>query len=165
MKKLIDSRGRLFGVLSIIDLIVLLVVICLGIGLYMRYFVIENTSASAVQTQKVTYVLEVNGVRLTSVDVLREGDNVYAREDDGYIGKISKVDYAPARVVSTKADGTYVVASNENRYDVRITIEADGRVTGGRYYANKTREINTNLTMDIYTKYVAFMSRVAEIER
>ena len=163
MRKLIDERGRLFSIISIIDVAVFAVVLLLAAGFYMRFFMLEHTATPTVQTQKVTYTLKVEGIREPSVKVLREGDKLYANEDNEFIGTIVKVESKQAETLSTKSDGTYEVVPLDERYDILMTVEADGRVTNGKYYMNKTREINKNNSIGVYTKYVTFSARVMDI--
>lgn len=163
MRKLIDERGRLFSIISIIDVAVLAVVLLLAAGFYMRFFMLEHTATPTVQTQTVTYTLCVEGVREPSVKALREGDRIYANEDNELIGRIVKVEANQAETLSTKSDGTYEVVTLDERYDILITVEAEGRVSNGKYYMNKTREINRNNSISVYTKYVTFGARVMDI--
>jgi len=164
MKKLIDERGRAFGVISVIDIVVICIVILLATGFYMRFFVLEKTSAPAASTTSIIYKIKVEGVRAYTVDGLRLGDKLYADEDNTLMGTITDIESSPAEVITTLPDGSYTKAGSQGKYDVVITMQADGRIMNGRYYVNKTREINTNVRVDVYTKFVSFSSAVTEID-
>jgi hypothetical protein len=163
MKKLIDQRGKLFGVISVIDAAVLCVVVLLAAGVYLRFFVLENTAAPAAGTTTVTYTLRVENVREYALNSLREGDRLYAKEDGAFIGTVTGIESAPGKMVTTLADGSYAEVNAEGRLDLQLTISAEGRVTDGRVYVNKTREINTSIKIDVYTKYVGFATTVTGI--
>ena len=153
--KIIDRNGRLFGKISVIDLLVLIVVIVLAAALYMKRNVMEHTSP-ATPTVPITYEVKIPGVYDYDLDMYRVGDQVHSTDNDigNAIGTIAEIRTEPYRIGATYVDGTYNYPEVEGRYDLYLTLEGQGLITDGRYYINRTYEINVNSYRYIYTMFV-----------
>lgn len=152
-RRLIDEQGRIFGVVSVIDILVVLIAVLLCFAVYTRFFVKAETSVSSAAQDKFTYEIMVASVREGTKNNLRIGDLVYESENGALIGVITDVSYKDAVTETPLSDGTYVLGPVQDRYDVLLTVEADGLISDGRYYASKTYEINANSKLDFFTKY------------
>jgi hypothetical protein len=164
MKRIIDERGRVFGKVSIIDFIVLAIVIVLGVALYMKFNVLEITS-NTTKTEPMTYTIKVEGVRSFSMDSIKPGDLLFDEDNNtgNTIGTIRDVASSEAVKESELLDGTLVLGKVEGCYDLIITVEADGLKNNGRFYVNKTYEVNANSKRTFYTKYCTFSGTILEI--
>lgn len=159
MKKMIDSNGRLFGKISIIDLLVLLVGILLIAAFYCKFVVLEKTSTS-VQTEKIVYEIELKGARTILANNICAGDTLFEKTGGNAIGTIVDVEVSPAKSWLAGLDGVYVLAEKENRCDVVITIEGEGTTSSGHTYINRTYELNAGSEREVYTKYCAFTATI-----
>lgn len=159
MKKLIDEKGRLFGKVSLIDIFVLLFALVMAFAVYLRFFSNETTSIRA-DSDTFTYAVKVEGVRQWTVDGFHEGDKMWDSDHDTYIGTITSVRAEPSVGEFTLADGSYKMAPREGRYDVYLTVEAEGLISNGRYYASRTYEVGTNSGIYFYTKYCSVSATV-----
>ncbi|MDR1299979.1 MAG: DUF4330 domain-containing protein [Oscillospiraceae bacterium] len=163
MKKLIDERGRLFGKISVIDVVVILVAAATIFAAYAKFNVVGGPTVT-INTVPVTYKVIIRSVRNTSAALLREGDTLFS--DNGFnMGKITAVDVTGATTTAPKADGTYVKVTIENRYDVELTVEAQCSVSAGRYYANRSFELAENSEQKCHTKYVDVTLTIIELFR
>lgn len=151
-KKLIDEKGRIFGIISGVDILVVLVVAVLAFAVYTRFYNRDATSV-AVQNDTFSYQLKVMQVRYSTYESLMPGDVLYDLDNGTRIGVITNVECEPSMAETALADGSFVVAPIENRYDVLISLDAEGLMTGGRYYASRIYEINVNSKVEFYTKY------------
>ena len=152
MRKIIDDRGRLFGLISFIDVIVLVVVIVLAIAVFTKYNV-EDNPLTPTNTVKVTFTFKIPAIRLLTANHYRPGDSIYT-DKGAYIGTITAVDIQDAKAVETVVDGTYVEAKVHERYDVTLTVETQCSYSNGRYYADRVVELNANAEYSTRTKYV-----------
>lgn len=150
--KIIDKNGKLFGKISIIDILVVAIVIVLAIAVYSRFFT-KTTTAVAAVNDSFEYQLCIKGVRELTVDALRVGDKVYDSENNTYLGTITAIEVTDAYGEYSTLDGEYVVAPIEGRKEAVLTISADGLISAGRYYASRTYEVCANSTLTFYTKY------------
>jgi hypothetical protein len=161
MKRIIDERGRLFGVISIIDVIVLVAVIILGFAVFAR---IDDQSnpLSTVNTVPVTYTVRFPAVRYTVAELIQPGDSLY--NDSGiFIGTVRNVHAEDAEVIESILDGTFVIAGAQERYDVTLTVEVQSTYSNGRYYADRVFELNANSEHRFITKYASLPGYIMTI--
>ncbi|MCL2664041.1 MAG: DUF4330 domain-containing protein [Defluviitaleaceae bacterium] len=135
MKKIIDEKGRLFGKVSVIDIVVLIALIGLGYGVGYR-----NASPAIQQlltADKTFYVTLVSEkVRQFSVDAVEIGDVFFKQHERQPLGSVADAYSAGSLDIMTKPDGTAVLAPVEGRYDLYIVIEATGSVTESGFFVN-----------------------------
>jgi len=152
VKKIIDERGRLFGLISIIDVLVLIAVIILGFAVFTRFDVRDNP-LTTVNTVPVTYTVKLPVVREAVAELIRPGDNLYI-ETRAFVGTIKSVSSEIAEVTESLLDGTLVLAPAHERYDITLTVEVQCSFSNGRYYADRVFELNANAEYMFQTKYV-----------
>jgi hypothetical protein len=158
---IIDERGRLFGKISVIDIFVILVAIAVVAAAYMKFTVLDSTSVS-VKTVPVTYELLAKNVRQSVPGHLRRGDDVYTNEGL-YMGKVVSVITDASTSASILMDGSYTIAPVEERVDVWITLDAQCSVSDGRYYVNRTFELNVNAEVKMQSKYSYITANIIQI--
>ena len=92
---IINKEGKLFGKVSIIDILVLIGIIVVIIGLAMRF----GPAGRAVLTssEKIQYTLRVEGVRFFTVDALERGGPVSDATTKEEMGTVVDVTAVPAR--------------------------------------------------------------------
>jgi hypothetical protein len=152
MKSFIDKNGRIFGKISFIDLLVVLAVAAAVLVAATKQNVVEQVTGS-VKTVPVEYVVAVRNIRASVADLLREDDYVWLESSGVPAGKITGVEIKDAETVSQKVDGTYAVGKIESKVDAFITILTDCSYSNGRYYADRTYELNVNQQQNYVTKY------------
>lgn len=119
--KIINEKGKLFGIINIIDLTVLLVMALLVVGGIQR---MKSRPIVVDETSKALITYEVSDVRIMSVENIVEGDDLYHYDRGGYVGKIVEVDYEPYKE-PVELNGQWVDAEVPNKYVVTFTVEAD----------------------------------------
>lgn len=164
MKKIIDEHGRVFGKLSIIDFLVVLIVVVIGAALYVKFNVLEVTSVTG-KTDVITYSVSIYGARDFTVSGIKVGDTIYDKNGSGgnSIGTITDIKVTNAKKASPTLDGTIVLGNFVGCYDIILTVTANGNISEGRYLVNKTYEINTNSARSFNTKYCTFEATISGI--
>ena len=155
MKKILDRNGRLFGFISVIDLLVIVVVAVMGFALYTKNTQMAITSTNTAD-QTITYQILASGIRTYVAEAVREGDQLFDpdRSSGGTLGtKLAEFD-----------DGTVAAAPVEDGVDMLITVEGTGLVSeSGRYTLNRVYELGVNSSRTFCTKYAEFIGTVTEI--
>ena len=134
---MIDNQGKIRGRISIIDIVIILVVVALVIG-----FVYRQASphiGEILRADETVYVtFEVNRIRsVIAEDSVVVGDMVFRQHAARQaLGTIVAIENLPATEVMQRADGTAVLATMEDRYSLRITIEATGTINNSGFFAN-----------------------------
>ena len=161
MKKIIDDKGRFFGLISFIDVIVLIAVIVLALVVFLR-FSTSGSPVTASSTVNVTYTVVVPGARLSTAEQILPGDGLYT-EMGQPIGTITDVTWEDAYSTEPLVDGTIVLGRVHERYDVTLTVEAQCSSGDGRYYANRVFEPSANSEQKLQTKYNIFTAMIASV--
>lgn len=164
--KIIDRNGRLFGKISVIDLIVIAVVIVMGIALYMKTNHNEITSTTTPDTT-ITYQMSVRGLRTYVADAIKVGDRVYDQERSSSggssLGEIIDIETRPGSKLAELNDGTIETVPVEDGVDLVLTIRGSGLITEGRYVLNRVYDLGVNSTRNFCTMYAQFTGTVTDI--
>lgn len=164
MKKIIDQNGRLFGKISVIDVLFLLVVAAVCAAFYVKFNVLDVTRKT-VDTVPVTYKITIYGVRDYTVMSLAVGDLIYDKDYSGEqpVGKITDISVQDAVRAVEKTDGTIVSGPVEGCYDVTLTLSAQAIRSSGRTLVNRTYEVNVNSERVFNTKYATFSATITGV--
>lgn len=161
---MINKDGKLFGKVSIIDILVIIILIATAIGVYMRFSSTPETVK--VETERFSYIVKVEEVRQYTVDGLLEMGLVYdkeTKEDLGEITEILSVEKTKATGVNSR--GVAVETEFPDKYTVTLRIETDGSVGNSGYYTSSNRLIGVGGELSIETKYVSTTGNVVGIEK
>ena len=163
--KIIDRNGRLFGLVSVIDLVVVAVVIVMAFALYVKTNHNEITSTATPDTS-ITYQMLVRGVRTYVADAVQVGDHVYDQDRNsggGSLGIITDIEIQPGGKLAEFADGTIDTVPVEDGVDMLLTIQGSGLVTEGRYMLNRVYDLGVNSSRNFCTMYAQFTGSIYAI--
>ena len=125
---LIDKKGRLFGKVNIVDLIIILVILSLIGGIYFVFF--GGSDKQVVETSKIVYEFEITNVNKDFFDAITPGDPIRDNIRGNEIGTVvSKVFRKATMLNEDLINGKYVIVEVPDAYDVVITIEGKANIT------------------------------------
>lgn len=157
-----DQKGKLFGKISIIDLLILaFVIVAVAATAYKFHFSAHKDVNTA--NGQIVYTLKVQGVRDFTANQLAVGDAVYDKESNKEIGEITQIRKEDAEEFVNMADGTFVMQNIPNKYDLYLTIESDARITDEGYFANGTKQIGAYSNLNVYTQKAEVNARVQDV--
>lgn len=161
--KLIDKNGRLFGKISVIDVVVVLLVVILAVAL--RYKAQLPQTSTGTVDPKITFTLWVRNQRPEILDAIHIGDGLYdpERSTGGSLGQITDIQVSEGTLQSDLKDGTIAQLPCDDRVDLMITLEGSGLVDNGRFILNRVYELGVNASRTLNTKYASFVATVVEI--
>lgn len=162
--KIIDKNGRLFGKISVIDLLAVLVVAVLAFALHTKHNELEITNTSTTDTV-ITYQVRVEGAYDYVADAIRIGDHLQeeGRSTGGDLGKIVDVQRAPGTRMTALNDGTYRAVPVEDGVNLILTVEGKGIVSDGRVLLNRIYDLGVNSARSYNTPYTQFTGTVLSI--
>ena len=155
--KIIDRNGRLFGKISVIDVIVILAVIVMAAAIYVKTH--KPQTGSNVATTTIVYQMSVENQPEYMLDAIQVGDQIYDKERStgGSLGTITDIQVSDGTYEAKLDDGTYEIVPTQGRYNLLLTIEGQGLIDeNGNYLLNSSREFNN--------KYGLFLGRIVSIE-
>ena len=163
--KLVDNNCRLFGKLSVIDVVVILVVAAMGAALYVKNNTLVHTSTN-VTLDTITYQVQVNGVPQYVADAIRREDPLYEqdRSTGGSLGKIVSIETAPGTKIAELTDGSVELVPVEDGVNLLLTVKGEGIYKDGRYLLNRIYDLGVNAARTFYTPYAQFQGTVSAIE-
>jgi hypothetical protein len=144
-----------------VDVLVTLVVVVLLAGTALKFLVLDKTALES-DTQTFTYELKIYGIRQYTLDALQVGDTVYDNAGKGSVGIITDIQAQQAQSTASYPDGTVIKAPVEDRYDVVLTLEAQGTQTDGCIQVG-TYDIKANQDNLYFTKYSIWSAKVLSI--
>lgn len=149
--------------LNWVDLLIVVLVIGLVAGTYMKFRVSDKTSVAEPQTP-ITYQVLLANVRQGTVDAIQVGDTLYDDDSGRDIGVIQSVDVSPATSLVQDTEGALHWADTDNRFDLILTVEGKGTVSGNSYVINRIYSLNVGSFRQFYTKYSTWQGRIWDIE-
>ncbi len=149
---LFDKKGKLFGKISIVDILVIFVCIAMICGAFITYQKLANktvlTENKGLIKTPVADVLEVTmrvkEVRQMTVDAIRVEDEVFFDDTGKYFGTITEVTAEPAYRLIYDNQGIPVNAEVPQRFDVVMKL----RVPGSRFEHGYYTQDNIRLVFD-----------------
>lgn len=163
--KIMDKNGRLFGKISVIDVAVLLVALCMAGALYMKTNTMTHTSTvTAMDT--ITYTFYCYGMPEYVEGQIQVGDKIYDSENTvaGSLGEIMDVQYFPGTQFAQFRDGTAGYVSAEGTVNILLTIQGSGIISDSGYQLNRVYPLGVNANRNFCTPYVMMSGTVRSIE-
>lgn len=161
--KIIDKNGRLFGKISIIDVLVLLVVAVLAVSLAFKKN--QTHTGTVVNNIPITFQMRLSGERTYVADAIRVGDNLYDLDNrsNGALGEITAMEILPGRKEAALNDGTDEMLPIEDSVDVLLSVRGSGIISDNRYLLNRVYNLGVNTTRNYYTPYAQFTATVTAV--
>lgn len=165
--KIIDRNGRLFGKISVIDVLVIAVVLVMAAALYFKST--QAHTGTSVTEQPITFQVRARGVDDFVADAVLVGDYLY---DQSYssggrpLGEITEVvvERTPGTKLADKlTDGTAALLEADNTVDLLITVKGQGLITGGSYSINRVYDLGVNSSRSYFTTRADFTGTVCKI--
>ncbi len=122
---MIDNKGKLFGKINIIDLLIIVIVIAGVAGLGYKFAASGTSSPFSKQdTIEIKFYAEEVGEFITSG--MKVGDMVKDRSTNAYFGKITDIKVDKAASFAPDSEGNYVKSSKPGYVSVVLTVEGTG---------------------------------------
>ena len=162
--KLIDENGRLFGKISVIDVVVIAVVAALAGALYLKTNTLTHTSV-AVENPTIRYQVLAQAVPDFVEGQIQVGDLFFDedRGSSGCLGRVVAVEVLPGEKLTEFSDGTAAVAPVEDSINLLVTVEGEGLIENGKYLLNRVYDLGVNSSRNFCTQYVRMTGTVMKI--
>ncbi len=156
----IDKKGRLFGKVSIIDLLIVLILI-FAIVFLIKFF---DKKEEVIEQKTITYTILVQEVEQGFIDKIDIGANVYNSVDNSFVGNIDSYEVEPyTETVVDAVNGKFVEVTSDNLFQVYLKIKVILNANEKGYYIGRGA-IRTGKEMFIKSKGIATISFVVDLE-
>ena len=163
--KIIDRNGRLFGKISVIDVIVILAVVVVALAIYVKTH--KPQTGSNVSTTTIVYQMKVDNQPEYMLQAIQVGDQIYDKERStgGSLGEIIDIQVSDGTYEAKLSDGTDEIVPAENRYNLLLTIRGEALVEeDGSVLVNRVYDLGVNSSREFNNKYGLFLGRIVSIE-
>ncbi|SKC50674.1 DUF4330 domain-containing protein [Maledivibacter halophilus] len=162
--KIIDSKGKIFGIINYLDLVVLLIVALL-IG---KFFVLDNDEKTKelLQTQankEILLTYSVENIKDVSVNSVKEGDIFRDVESGNVLGEVVKKEVSDAKMQTTDKDGNVIYSTIPDRYDMLLTLKGKGKETEKNIKIS-TVDVQVGRKMLFESKLIRFSGIIYDIK-
>lgn len=140
---ILDKKGKLFGKISIVDALVVVIIIAVACGLYYK-FGSSGTVTPFTDTQTIQMSVYMESVNTYMIDNIKVGDVVKDRVQNVVLGKVTDIQVGPDISYFISDRGLAVQGSREGYNSATIVFEGEGIYketgvffSGIEYYINK----------------------------
>ena len=159
---MINKEGKLFGKISIVDILAVLVIVVAAFGIYTRFYVGNEkveTSASHIE-----YKMKVQEVRIGTAKALEDYKGpIYDTTTKEYIGDIVSVEYTDAVKGAETVNGQMRETTVPERYDCMVTVRVDGKINASGYYTATNQALAAGSSYIFESKAAKTTGRIYEI--
>lgn len=154
---MLDKKGKLFGKISIIDILIVCILVLAVAGALVAWQKInagtvltENKSLvqnSALDTLEIS--MRLKGVRQMTRDAISVGDEVYMKDTGKYLGEVVSVTSEPHKQFIYDSTGRPINAEVPEQLDVTIVLHVPGKRLSGGYYTADNIHLVHNSSFEI----------------
>lgn len=165
MKKIIDEKGKLFGLINIVDLMVVVVLLAIISVIAIRVVSPKRNAegTSVIDGKKEAYVtLYVQNAVQESLDTLKPGDKLVAN-NTFTTAEIVSIDSKPADFITTDAEGNAHVVPHPLWLDLIVVVK-DEVNTSNPILKIGGQEARVNYPIILKTQQFEANSKVRSIE-
>lgn len=165
MSKLIDEKGRIFGKINVVDMLVIAVIVVIIGALVYR---VTSSSMNAEGTnilmpdQDIYVKFYANAVVPEVVDALKVGDKLI-NSGNFTNAEIVSVDVTPAAYITTNSEGEPLKMEHPMWYDIMVVVK-DTANPSSPILKVANQEVRVNYTFLLKTQTFEVNCRIREIE-
>ena len=156
---IIDEKGKLFGKISVIDIIVILVLLVVLIGVDYKLFAGDD-NVKIVSSDTFYAVIEADKLRDSFMDYVQPGEVIYEQHGNK-IGEIISVRKENTVMVEELANADPIPYTD--RYTLFITVKCTGTVNSSGYVTSGNCRIYQGGSLNIQSRLFSVESTVYEV--
>ncbi len=163
---IIDKKGKIFGKVNILDVIIVLIIVCfLALGAVKLFSgVLGGFGAGTVLEAEVLYTVEVTKQSEDYFEKINVGDRVYQVDSDEPIGEVIECSTLPSRYLTeNKQSLSYELTEVEGKYDGHIKIKSNLKFENPDFLLDK-KSIKIGSDVELVTRGATLKGYVIDIE-
>jgi hypothetical protein len=158
---LIDSKGKLFGKLSVIDILIILIILA---GLAGAYYKFGKSGAVFTKTEDIKISFFAEDIPEYAAKNIKQGDIVKDKVSGSVIGKVTSVEVGPDIFYMQNDQGKMVKSSKEGYNSVKINLTGKGTFSSNAVTFG-TADMYVAKNSEIYFGNTTFFAKVFSISR
>lgn len=162
---IIDSKGKLFGKVSIIDILILVVLVAGALGVWFK--LVKTDSIAPIIGRNETFVVGLYWEEAPdfAVNNVKVGDIARDLERGGTLGKVTDIKIDKAISFAETADGQVVASSKPGYVSYHITLEGTGATNdmGAAVFEGADYQVGRQLIVKVGNSI--FQGRIDKLEK
>lgn len=159
---IIDKKGKLFGKVSIIDLLIVVVVIAAILGVLYK-FNQSSTVTPFSDKDKIEVKLQTDDVEKFAIDAIEIGDTVKDWNSGVVLGKLVDFKVGESKLEYYDDQGQVVLSSRDDHVSVELFVEGEGIYSESGTTSFGSNSYFINRSMEIAVGDVILWIRISEI--
>lgn len=160
---MLDKNGKFFGKINIIDLLVIVAILVGALGFGARFA--TKVAENAKEKVHFSYVVQIDGVRIFTVDALLKKGIITDQKTGSVVGEIVDVQYKPFENSLLTASGERISMEVPENYSAIVKVKSEGKESDSGYFVGENIELSVGGSLSMTTKYVNTTGRVISIEK
>lgn len=156
---MLDKKGKLFGKISVVDILVVVMVLVMIAGAFVVWQKINDNTVltenkSIVQNSDLDSLdvsMRLKSVRQMTMDAIHIDDDVYMKDTGKYLGKVVSISSEPAKQLIFDLKGNPVMAESPERMDVIMVVRVPGKRLQNGFYTADNIQLVYNSSFEIVT--------------
>jgi hypothetical protein len=157
--RFLDDKGRIFGKISIIDFLVIVVLVAAAVWFGYSMFGKNLQSDVAERQQETEIIVVTTGIRTTTAEAISKGGKIFEFKTGACIGEIVEVQTEPTDIWLLEGDGRWTKTESKDRVDAFVKIRGTVRI-GENVITMSGVEIRVGGSLNLKTKFAAFQGHV-----
>lgn len=159
---IIDKKGKLFGKVSIIDLLIVVVVIAAILGVLYK-FNQSSTVTPFSDKDKIEVKLQTDDVEKFAIDAIEIGDTVKDWNSGVVLGKLVDFKVGESKLEYYDDQGQVVLSSRDDHVSVELFVEGEGIYSESGTTSFGSNSYFINRSMEIAVGDVILWIRISDI--
>ena len=159
--KIIDSKGKLFSKINIIDLAIVIVVAVLALSAFVKFDKAEKTMTS---DKVIEYTVKISGIRKPTIDALNKNPELKEDKTKKALGEITDMEISKTTNNVQLADGTYKKVELQDKYDLLLTVCVKGTETEDNFYTMEGQKLIVGDHLDINNENVLCYGAIKSVK-
>ncbi|WP_194174818.1 DUF4330 domain-containing protein [Desulfofundulus thermobenzoicus] len=160
--KFIDEKGRFFGVLNIIDLLIILLVLGAIAGIFAKTSVLKRINRNFTEVPARMQLI-VENVRQTTADAVKPGDIIKEVRSGEQLGVVKEVKVEDYKEKAADSQGNWHMSPVPDKKTIFITLEGNLKSYNNEFRAGQT-DIKIGSKVNVKSNMYTFEGYILKIE-
>ncbi|MDR1391658.1 MAG: DUF4330 domain-containing protein [Clostridiales bacterium] len=158
----IDKEGKIFGKISLIDILAIFISIIIYFGICARLnFKLGKPISKEVNIE---FKIKLNEIKKCKLEALKNSKIIYDYETNEKIGEILNIKENLSLLNEKFDDGTIVQLENPKLYDAILTIKSNCKADENCYKIKGNKKIGIGRDLYFRTKYCVVNCKIIDIK-
>ena len=159
---LIDKKGKLFGKISIVDALIVILAFAVIIGLVYK-FTRSSPTTPNIRKDTINLTFYSPSISNNAADEIKDGDKVTDRGTNVLFGKVIGITKGDSVIYAYDSQGKCVASAKPNYSSIRIVVEGKGKYSKAGAYLNNIEYYEGKTITTLVVNKASFPAMIYDI--